>query len=248
MLNKLNSKRFFSTLLLSAMSTQMFSFGVNAQYRGVSEKFTDSAVVEAAGLPELSPASKIAPDLKEKTNELDFGSRGDELQKVIIQLKSDAPLNKMSGSDLSETDRNRLLTDEVRDNRARTGILISGLTALRGRIKKSFNNLGLVSAELPLSKVRELSESENVAYISPDREIESFGHVGETTGWYNPGISDNGDADPNTWLDGGFGHIAVIDSGIDSNHSLMRWADPNQTAKVQFNKDFTGQNITGDAY
>jgi serine protease AprX len=123
------------------------------------------------------------------------------------------------------------------------------LTAVNGRIKKSFYNLGLVSAELPLSQIRELIKSENVEYISPDRDVQSFQHLGTTTGWYLPGISDGGDTDPNTWLDGGVGHIAVIDSGIDSQHYLLNWRyTGTPQSKVKYNKDFTGQGITGDPY
>ena len=122
---------------------------------------------------------------------------------------------------------------------------MSDLTAVNGNISKAFNNLGLVSAELPLSKVRELAQSGNVEYISPERAVQSFQHIADATGYYIPGISDNGDTDANTWLSGGVGHIAVIDSGIDPSHKLLNWGS---TTKVKYNQDFTGENITGDPY
>ncbi len=93
------------------------------------------------------------------------------------------------------------------------------LTAVGGRFNKSFANLGLVTAELPLSKVRELIQSDEVAYVSPDRETEAAGHLVSTTGYWNTGIHDNGDTNSTTWLDGGNQAVAVIDSGVDSTHT-----------------------------
>ena len=61
-------------------------------------------------------------------------------------------------------------------------MIISDLAGLNGSAKKSFNRLGMMSAVLPLSKVRELAQNENVAYISPDRAVASSGHIATTTG------------------------------------------------------------------
>ena len=150
---------------------------------------------------------------------------------------------------MSENEQQKVLAREVQSNKEKRNLLATDLTANGGRIKKSFNTLGLVSAELPLSQIKELIKSETVEYISPDRDIESFGHLGDATGYFLPGISDNGDTDPNTWLAGGVGHIAVIDSGIDPAHSLLNWRNTTTSySKIKYSKDFTGQNITGDPF
>ena len=246
-MNKFTQKKYSAAFLFFALCLQMSAFGIQGQTFKSNTKKPDVTLDEVKDA--VPSKNKIAPDLEEKTNDLSFGFRADEMQRVIIQLKSETPLNEMFGNNLSQADQTRMLKDEVRSNLQKSGILLSDLVRINGRVKKTFNNLGLMSAELPLSKVRELSQNENVAYISPDRPISSFGHIGETTGWYNPGISDANDADPTTWLGGGYGSIAVIDSGIDAGHKLLNWTQElTNGAKVRYSKDFTGQNITGDPY
>jgi hypothetical protein len=154
----------------------------------------------------------------------------------------------MFGNDLSKKEQEMLFAQEVSSNKQKAGILMTELNGMNGKLKKSYNNLGLVSAELPLSKVRELAESGNVEYISTDREVRSFGHIGQTVGWTNPGIADLGDNNSNTWLTEGVGHIVIIDSGIDPNNFLTRYTDYGGSSKIKYNKDFTGENITGDPY
>ena len=53
---------------------------------------------------------------------------------------------------------------------------------LNGNLKNTFNTMGLISAELPLSRIRDLEHDDDVAYVSPDRPIASYGHVEQTTG------------------------------------------------------------------
>ncbi len=246
-MNKVTPTKYFAAFLFFALCLQMFAFGIQGQTLKSNTKKQDVAIDEVTDA--VPSKNKVAPDLEEKTNDLSFGLRADEMQRVIIQLKSETPLNQMFGNSLSKNEQNQIFKNEVRGNRQKSDILFSDLEKINGRVKKTFNNLGLMSAELPLSKVRELSQNENIAYISPDREISSFGHIGETTGWYNPGIADANDADPTTWLGGGLGSIAVIDSGIDTGHKLLNWTQEiNNGAKVEYSKDFTGQNITGDPY
>lgn len=133
-------------------------------------------------LTEQIAKSKLSPDLEEKTDENFYGLRGEETQKVLIQLKSDTPLNILQTNDLSESDQKQMFAREIVGNKVKSGILMGDLAATGGRVKKSYNNLGLVSAELPLSKIRELSENENVAYVTPDRPINASGHLNTTTG------------------------------------------------------------------
>lgn len=196
----------------------------------------------------LTKRSKVSPDLEEKVNEVMFAGEADSMQKVIIQLKPETPLNAMLGNSMSESETKQMFAQEVQSNKTKSGILISDLARVGGRMNKSFNNIGLVSAELPLLQVKELIKSNTVEYVSLDGNIQSFGHIGNATGWTNTGIYDNGDSDPNTWLTGNYGHIVVIDSGIDTNHSLMRWMNTGGQSKVKHSRDFTGQGITGDPY
>jgi len=225
---------------------QVFCVSVNAQLTKSRIRQSEESVNEQIN---VQPAKyKISPDLEEKVNNVAYGFRADETERVIIQLSTDSPLNNMFGNTLKTADQKRLLKEEAEKAQFNSGILMTDLAEVGGTFEKGFYNLGLVSAKLPLSKIRQLAESGIVEYISPDRPVESFGHIGSTTGWKNTGIVDDGDADPNTWLTGNVGHIVVIDSGIDTNHSLMRWMNVGGTSKVAYSRDFTGQGITGDPY
>ena len=169
-------------MALSAFAMQMVPFAAFGQ----SSRF-DKTTMETDPPSYPNPGvdvekSKIAPDLEVKTTELSYGSRADERQKVIIQLKSETDINEMSGNDLSAAERKALIAKEVENNIEKTGILVTDLVSINGNVKKSFNRVGLVSAELPLSKIRQLAESNAVAYISPDSETIALGHVETTTG------------------------------------------------------------------
>jgi subtilisin family serine protease len=122
------------------------------------------------------------------------------------------------------------------------------LAAFGGRVSHRLDGMGLVMVEAPRAVIRQLAADNSIAYVSPDRLVTSSGHIGNTTGWRNTGIWDKGDTNSSTWLVGGVGHIAIIDSGLDSSHSLLRWSGATGPAKVKYSKDFTGQNITGDAF
>ena len=245
MSNKLSFKQTFATLVLFALSIQMVSFSVFAQsFKNVK---TEEVATEKQIEPiDEAPQSKIAPELQEKTDDLIYGRIGDRTEKVIIRYKTDTSLNNISGDEFSDKVRVEMFAKEAESNREKTGILVADLASLRGRVKKSYANVGMASAVLPLSKIRELSENPNVAYVSPDLPVQSFGNITATTGNDNSGIWDNGDADPNTYLNGQFGTMVIIDSGIDVNHRNSKWSDGN--VKVVYSQDFTGEGVTGDPY
>ncbi len=105
----MNSKKsihqiIFSALTLGAMVTQMLPISVIAQKSPnkvntiVTEKNEETGTIEYR-------ETKVAPDLEKKTNDLYFGFQNDETVKVIIQLKSETPLNEMFGNDLNDTEK-----------------------------------------------------------------------------------------------------------------------------------------------
>ena len=209
-IRKLNN--FLARLTLLAIVWQMLALAAAAQSaRRVA------ATDDSQDAPQVLAQSKIAPDLRQKV-EGQYQGAADARQKVIIQLRPATALNEMSGGEVDAAQTRQLFAQELRANQARAAELGGQLANAQGRLIKSFNNLGLVSAELPLSQIRQLSESENVAYISPEREVKSFQHVGLTTGYYNTGISDFGDADPNTWLAGGVGQTRTASRRAHRNH------------------------------
>jgi len=260
MSNKLSFKQTLATLVLFAMSIQMGSFSVFGQSlkkdqgEDISVERPNAKAAEVRG-------SKIAPDLEERTSELSSGMRGDETQKVIIQLKSETGLNDMMGNNLSKSDQKALFALEVQNNKDQTGILIAGLANAGGRMKKSFYNLGLVSAELPLSKIRKLAENLEVAYISPDLPVSAeqyqqgrSNHVMQTV---NGGDLSGGIFSSTAPTNGDGLSIAILDSGIDANQSFLRnpiqRSDPKTfvpyyAPRIRYSKDFTGQGTTDDLF
>lgn len=232
---KLNVKQILVSFLLFALSIQVFSIGAAAQVRGVDKMSMPVDESTSKSKDDEPFKNKISPDLEEKADEAFNGMRSDGLQRVIIQLKSETSLNDMNGNDLSEVDQKELFDREIQANKEKAGILVTDMPRFGGSVKKSFNRLGLLTAELPLSKIRELSESETVAYISPDRETSANGHIETTTGasLVRNLISTT------TPLDGQGIGVAVLDSGIDGSHVLTGAAPGENRPGVTFQKDFT---------
>ena len=236
-------------MVLSALAIQVVpfaAFGQSARF----DKTTMETDPPYYGSPDTDPHSfpkdddvvktKIAPDLEEKASDLRSGRRDDEMQKVIIQLKSETRLNEMFGNDLSEAEQKALFAREVRANRDTAGILVTDLASTGGHLNQSFNRVGLASAELPLSKIQELAENENVAFISPDRQTHATGHVETTTGTaqIRPLLS--------TTVNGEGIGIAILDSGIEANHADFK---PLITSRVTHNRSFlTGNTSTVDKF
>jgi hypothetical protein len=61
---------------------------------------------------------------------------------------------------------------QVRSLLARHGVLVGNSMAM----------LGAMKVELPVKAIEALAKSDAMNYISPDRQMESFGHVTSTTG------------------------------------------------------------------
>ena len=220
--------------MLFALSMQMFSFTLFAQSFKKADR-REIAEIKQDEPTDSALVNKISPDLEKSVNDLSYGFRDDETQRVIIQFKSETSLNEMFSNDLNESEQKALFAQEISDNKTKAGILIADLAEVGGNLKKSFNRLGLANAELPLSKIRELSEKENVAYISPDKDIMPTGHIETTTG---ANLVRNL-VSPTTPLDGRGIGVAVLDSGIDGSHVLTGAAPGENRPGVIFSKDFT---------
>lgn len=238
MFNRFSFRRTYTVFTLLAMSVQMFSFTIFGQ-SFKTDKFEE--MPKAKQNIQDVQKSKIAPDLEKKTDELFYMGGEDQVQKVIIQLKSETPLNEMLddtgsfGNAIGKEERENMFAREVRANKSKTVVLKTDLAQIGGRMKKSFNRLGLVSAELPLSKIRELVSRDEIAYISPDSPTRATGHIEMTTGTSQA----RNLISPNTQLDGRGIGVAILDSGIDGSHMLVGAAPGENRPGVVFNKDFT---------
>src|SRR5437764_11357183 len=116
-------------------------------------------------------------------------------------------------------------------------------------IRAHFKNFNSYAVELPASVVAELSDFDEVAYISSDRATQSLGHVSQTTGTdavrQQTSTSLLGGTTSYT-LDGTGIGIAVLDSGIDATH--RDFLDKSNNVRVAVSRDFTGEGRTDDPY
>ncbi|HKE60505.1 MAG TPA: S8 family serine peptidase, partial [Pyrinomonadaceae bacterium] len=131
----------------------------------------------------------------------------------------------------------------VRANSASQGLVGSLLELLGGTVKAVLSNLNIRIVECYANSADVVAADPGVAYVSLDAPVHTLGHVTETTGarqsrsWRNGlGLSDT--------LDGSGVTIAILDSGIDTNHKSFS----SISGKIKFSKDFTDENRTDDRY
>ncbi|HEX8145673.1 MAG TPA: S8 family peptidase [Pyrinomonadaceae bacterium] len=127
--------------------------------------------------------------------------------------------------------------------RAGLDALLASALGREAKTRGRFDTLGARVVELPARLVERLSEQKGVRFVSLDRETTGFGHVTRTTGTDDvretAGTNVNG-------LDGTGVGIAVLDSGIDTGHTTF--LDRNNTLRVVYSKDFTGEGRTDDPF
>src|SRR6185503_19311847 len=112
-----------------------------------------------------------------------------------------------------------------------------------GRTKAKFQNLRMHVIEVPANAVEALAARPEVAFISPDRSNIAFGHVTATSG---ADVIRATNGTNTTGLDGSGIGIAILDSGIDTNHTAF--LDRSNNQRVIVNRDFTGEGRVDDPY
>ncbi|MFN0124232.1 MAG: S8 family peptidase, partial [Blastocatellia bacterium] len=115
--------------------------------------------------------------------------------------------------------------------------LANRLARAGGRITSDFAAFHLVSAELPLWRVRELAAT-GLAYVAPDREVRSFaggpGYVDTQTGQAD--MARLSAAQKLTLAEGLGQNIAVLDSGVWAEHHGIK-------DRLHVSLDFTGEGL-----
>jgi len=186
------------------------------------------------------------------TNAPPWAPAAAQLKRVLVPAPPPLPAipgaREKASRELVETAR-----DPRRGNaRVRVIVQLSGapgplLGALLGRAdvreRARFGRLGSRVVELPLHVAEKISRHREVKFVSPDRETFSFGHVTRTTGADDVrgalGLNLPG-------LDGSGVGIAVLDSGVDTDHVAFR--DANNRLRVRLSRDFTGEGRTDDPH
>ena len=96
---------------------------------------------------------------------------------------------------------------------------------------------------LPAQAALTLASRSDVAYVSLSREARPMGHLSITTGADQVRATTNSTSSS---LDGSGIGIAIVDSGIDTNH--RSFLDPSNSVRVVYSEDFTGEGRTDDPY
>ena len=92
--------KLFAALILSAFFLQVFGLTASGQL-GKQRKLEATEQSDQTTPNEATPMvekRKIAPDLEESVDGIVYGRQADKMQRVIIQLKSETPLNEMFGN------------------------------------------------------------------------------------------------------------------------------------------------------
>ena len=124
------------------------------------------------------------------------------------------------------------------------------LGAKGGRLRRIFRNLNCAVIEAPAGVISQIGELGEVGYASLDDSVASLGdlpgHIVTTTGASlveDEHPSRGGDGGN---LDGSGIGVAIIDSGIDSNHRAFR--NDSAAGRTMVSVDFTGEHRTDDPY
>jgi subtilisin family serine protease len=158
---------------------------------------------------------KLAPDLEETLRQSEKKRPEPQtVSKTLAQLREEK-LNRQSAPAAS-AERQRIIIQP--DDLTTVTALRIKVARLDGRVISAHDQTGLMSVELPLERVRELAAESDIAYLSPDRPVTAFAsHIEVTTAAEQARKLVSG-----TTLDGRGVGLAILDSGMDSNHKLIR--------------------------
>ncbi|HYU98505.1 MAG TPA: S8 family serine peptidase, partial [Pyrinomonadaceae bacterium] len=231
-------KRRFIFLLTALVLLQVVPIGAMAHESALSPKAKsqqpaeldqDLAKPQDASQSGNSWRSKLAADLERSVDVVTTGHGHDKMSSVIIQLKDKTPAGQnIKGIMVTDIKRTMLGHPSVRAD------LQAKFERLSGKLKNTFNTMGLISAEMPLSRIRDLQYDDDIAYVSPDRPIASYGHVEQTIGATDTRPQVAGF----TSINGTGVGIAVLDSGIDNSHNLIKASQGRPS--VVYSKTYTG--------
>jgi serine protease AprX len=225
-------------LLLQVLPMSTMGQKPNLRQKAMSQEAAeirqDQADQQAESADRGSWQRKIAVDLEQRVDAVNFGRSRDKVSRVIIQLRDKGPAGpvgqNVKGIMVTDAKSTMLADPSVRAE------LQTKFARYNGSLKNTFNTMGLISVEMPLSRIRDLEYDDDIAYISPDRPIASHGHVENTIG---ASQTDGRTEVPGfTSLNGTGVGIAVLDSGIDNTHNLIKASTGRPS--VVYSKTYTG--------
>src|ERR1041385_524232 len=108
---------------------------------------------------------------------------------------------------------------------------------------RKFKNFAVRVATLPAQAAVNLATRSDVSYVSLNRDVLPMGHLSSTTGADQVRSSNEGSGTP---LDGTGIGIAILDSGIDTDH--RSFLNKSNGVRVVYSEDFTNEGRTDDPY
>src|SRR5688572_12458085 len=109
---------------------------------------------------------------------------------------------------------------------------------------RKFKNFPLRVVTLRANAAVALATRNDVSYVSLNHDIRPMGHVSHTTGAHQ--VRNNNGGSNSSSLDGTGIGIAVLDSGIDTDHHSF--LNRSNGVRVVYSEDFTGEGRTDDPY
>ncbi|HTG87610.1 MAG TPA: S8 family serine peptidase, partial [Pyrinomonadaceae bacterium] len=109
---------------------------------------------------------------------------------------------------------------------------------------RKLKNIKVRIATLPVNAAIAMASRSDVAYVSLNRAVQPMGHITSTTGADQ--VRSNNNGNNNSSLDGSGIGIAILDSGIDTDH--QSFLNRSNSVRVVYSEDFTGEGRTDDPY
>ncbi|HWS86655.1 MAG TPA: S8 family serine peptidase [Pyrinomonadaceae bacterium] len=134
----------------------------------------------------------------------------------------------------------------VQLNGAPTQLLYSFLMRAGVRLRGQYAMLGSFAIDMPAAYVDSLANFPEIRSVTRDREVAMTGHVTATTGADAVRTLPTGRGNSTMTVDGTGVGIAVLDSGVYSEHVTLKEAKGASRNVVAV--DFTGEGTTADAY
>ncbi|HMF56398.1 MAG TPA: hypothetical protein VK619_08650, partial [Pyrinomonadaceae bacterium] len=233
----------YATPAASAAVRDAISHGQLRMIGGASSEAYADYIANDTSLNNLFQPISIVDGVAEATasNEnSDAENRNSGSDEEFIGSRVSDDLREMVASVSSPNERINVI---MQVNDVRSAELLATLKRDGVLVNNSLAQLGTLKLSVPARAIEGLASSGLANYLSPDRQLESFGHITATTGTdlvrSQQGVSILGLLPTSFTLDGSGVGIAVLDSGMDTGHRAFN-------SRIVYSLDFTGQNTVQD--
>src|SRR5258705_5108784 len=206
---------------------------IGASSRGAYDEYIASDAMLAGLFGQVNLEDFNASQTSDEDADNNGGFEGEKISADLRELTQSSGSDKGRVNVILQVDD--VKSGELNDFFKRYGVEVNTRMA----------QLGTLKIDVPVKALEELAARNDVRHLSADREVRAFGHVSNTTG--ADAVRQQTTALSQSYtLDGSGIGIAILDSGIDIDHKSFLAV--NNSVRVVFSKDFTGENRIDDAY